>query len=83
MGIRMEYSEEQERLLRITEIEAILENNLYEDEKQEKELMKELVELEKYEKYYDEFVEETCDKDGEVDNNYFEMWLKETGRLKG
>ena len=37
---------------------------------------------EMYEKYYDEFVEETCDEDVEVDNNYFEMWLKETGRLK-
>ena len=30
-----------------------------------------------YEKYYDKFVEETCDEDGEVDNNYFEIWLKE------
>ena len=35
-----------------------------------------------HEKYYEEFVEETCDENGEVDNNYFEIWLKETGRLK-
>ena len=34
-----------------------------------------------YEKYYDEFVEETCDKDGEVDNNYFEIWLKQTNKM--
>ena len=34
-----------------------------------------------YEKYYDEFVEETCDEDGEVDNNYFEIWLRETNKI--
>ena len=26
---------------------------------------------------YDEFVEETADEDGEVDNNYYPIWLKE------
>ena len=46
MSIRLEYTEEQERQLRITEIMAILENNLFEDEEQEKELMAELAELE-------------------------------------
>lgn len=46
MGIRLEYTEEQERQLRITEIMAILENNLFEDEEHERELMAELAELE-------------------------------------
>jgi hypothetical protein len=44
--MRLEYTEEQERELRITEIMAILENNLFEDEKQEKELLEELEKLE-------------------------------------
>ena len=26
---------------------------------------------------YDEFVEETTDENGEVDNNYYPIWLKE------
>ena len=43
--MRLEYSEEQERQLRVAEITAILENNLYEDVEQEKELEKELIEL--------------------------------------
>lgn len=25
---------------------------------------------------YDEFVEETADENGEVDNNYYPIWLK-------
>ena len=33
--MRLEYNEEQERELRITEIEAILENKLYENEMEE------------------------------------------------
>lgn len=33
--MRLEYNEEQERELRITEIEAILENELYENEMEE------------------------------------------------
>lgn len=49
MGMRLEYTEEQERQLRITEIHAILENNLFEDEEREKELMEELAELEELE----------------------------------
>lgn len=40
--MRLEYTEEQERELRITEIEAILENNLYEDEIEELALKAEL-----------------------------------------
>lgn len=28
---------------------------------------------------YDEFIEETEDKNGEVDNNYFKVWLEERG----
>ena len=43
--MRFEYTEKQERQLRITEIEAILENDLYEDAEQEKELIQELEEL--------------------------------------
>lgn len=43
--MRLEYTEEQERLLRITEIMAILENDLA-DEEDEIELIKELEELE-------------------------------------
>ena len=33
--MRLEYTDEQERALRITELEAILENDLYEDELEE------------------------------------------------
>lgn len=33
--MRLEYNEEQEKELRITEIEAILENELYEDQEEE------------------------------------------------
>lgn len=43
--MRIEYTEEQERNLRITEIMAILENNLFDDDEQERELMAELAEL--------------------------------------
>lgn len=43
--MRIEYTEEQERQFRITEIMAILENNLFKNEKQEQELMAELAEL--------------------------------------
>ena len=46
MAVRLEYTEEQERELRITEIMAILENNLFEDDGQEQDLMAELAELE-------------------------------------
>lgn len=44
--MRLEYTEEQERELRITEIYAILENDLYEDDKEESDLISELEELE-------------------------------------
>lgn len=44
--MRFEYTPEEERILRATEIQAILENNLYEDEKEEKELIAEREELE-------------------------------------
>ena len=27
--------------------------------------------------FYDEFVEETVDENGEVNNNYYPIWLKE------
>jgi hypothetical protein len=43
--MRLEYTEEQERNLRITEIMTILENNLFDDDEQERELMAELAEL--------------------------------------
>ena len=43
--MRIEYSEEQERKLRITEIEAILENNLFEDADEELTLQTELTQL--------------------------------------
>ena len=43
--MRIEYSEEQERKLRITEIEAILENNLFEDADEELALQTELAQL--------------------------------------
>ena len=33
--MRLEYNENQEKALRITEIQAILENNLYENEEEE------------------------------------------------
>ena len=44
--MRLEYTEEQERELRITEIYAILENDLYKDDKEESELITELEEIE-------------------------------------
>ena len=44
--MRIEYTEEQERNLRITEITAILENNLFEDADHKRELMAELAKLE-------------------------------------
>ena len=44
--MRLEYTEEQERELRITEIHAILEDDLYKDDKEESELITELEELE-------------------------------------
>lgn len=43
--MRLEYTEAQEIDLRITEIEAILENELYEDGGRKMELIKELAEL--------------------------------------
>ena len=43
--MRLEYNEQEEAQLRITEIQAILENNLYEDEQDEKCLVKEQEEL--------------------------------------
>lgn len=44
--MRVEYTSTEERMLRITEIEAILENDLYVDKKEEKELITEKKELE-------------------------------------
>jgi hypothetical protein len=44
--MRLEYNEEQERKLRITEIEAILENDLFADTNEEAALAAELAELE-------------------------------------
>lgn len=44
--MRLEYNEEQERKLRITEIEAILENDLFADADEEAALVAELAELE-------------------------------------
>lgn len=44
--MRLEYTLTKEKMLRVTEIEAILENNLYADEKEEKELIAEKKELE-------------------------------------
>ena len=43
--MRLEYTEEEERELRLTEIQAILENNLYENETKETELIAEMEEL--------------------------------------
>lgn len=43
--MRMEYTSVEEKMLRITEIEAILENNLYADNKEEAELTAEKKEL--------------------------------------
>ena len=40
--MRLEYTDEEEKKLRITEIMATLENELYESPKEEKELLKEL-----------------------------------------
>ena len=40
--MRLEYTDKEERQLRITEIMAILENELYESPAEEKELLKEL-----------------------------------------
>lgn len=44
--MRLEYTLTEEKILRVAEIEAILENNLYADEKEEKELIEEKKELE-------------------------------------
>lgn len=44
--MRVEYTSIEEKMIRITEITAILENNLYVDEKEEYELMEERKELE-------------------------------------
>ena len=44
--MRLEYTEAEERKLRITEIEAILENDLFEDADEEAALIAELAELE-------------------------------------
>ena len=41
--MRFEYTQEQENKLRTTEIEAILENNLYADDNERYELMAELL----------------------------------------
>ena len=43
--MRLEYTEAEERKLRIAEIEAILENDLFEDADEEAALMVELAEL--------------------------------------
>ena len=43
--MRFEYTPIEESILRVTEIQAILESNLYEDEKEEKELIAEKKEL--------------------------------------
>ena len=48
--MRLEYTEEQDRKLRITEITAILENDLFESEEEETALMTELAELEELER---------------------------------
>ena len=40
--MRLEYTQKEEKELRITEIMAALENKLYESPKEEKELLKEL-----------------------------------------
>lgn len=44
--MRFEYTTTEEKMLRITEIQSILENNLYEDGKEEAALMAEKKELE-------------------------------------
>lgn len=44
--MRLEYNEEQERKLRITDIEVILENDLFADADEEAALVAELAELE-------------------------------------
>ena len=44
--MRFEYTPIEESILRVTDIQAILESNLYEDEKEEKELIAEREELE-------------------------------------
>lgn len=49
--MRLEYNEEQEKELRITEIEAILENGLYENELEEHRLEIELQFLQDNEKH--------------------------------
>ena len=48
--MRLEYTEKQERNLRITEITAILENDLFEDAEEETLLLTELAELEELER---------------------------------
>ncbi len=48
--MRLEYTEEQERKQRITEINAILENDLFEDAETEQALLAELAELEELER---------------------------------
>lgn len=48
--MRLEYTEEQYRKLRITEIEAILENDLFEDVEEEQALLAELAELDELER---------------------------------
>lgn len=45
--MRLEYTEEQERPLRITELEAVLENELYENEEDKQSLELELQSLQK------------------------------------
>ena len=44
---RLEYNKQEEIQLRITEIESILENNLYEDKKEKQELIQEKNDLDK------------------------------------
>ena len=45
--MRLEYKEEQERQLRITELEAVLENELYENDEDKQSLELELQSLQK------------------------------------
>ena len=45
--MRLEYTEEQERQLRITELEAVLDNGLYENEEDKQSLELELQSLQK------------------------------------
>lgn len=45
---RLEYTDEEECMLRLTEIQSILENNLYENEEKKQDLLKEIDALEEW-----------------------------------